>query len=101
MQRSRFFVVLQRGERDLRFPCVGAVDGLAVVAEGELGEALGVAGGLGSFGPRVAVAVQADALDSRKRSRWVSGSGRVTSRYAKFSPSGKSWCPFLVSVPAF
>lgn len=63
--RPILFVVLQRWQRDLGLSGVGTVHGLAVMAEGELGEAFGVAGGLGPLSPRVAVAVEADAGDAQ------------------------------------
>jgi len=45
------------GQFHLRFARASAVNGLAVVPKGFLGEAFGVAGGLRTLGPCVAVAV--------------------------------------------
>ena len=58
------FVVFQRREGDLRVPRISAVDVLSVVDEGELGEAFGIAGGLGPLCPRLAVAVRACSSDT-------------------------------------
>ncbi len=64
--RRKFpLVVLQCWNHHLSLPRVGAVDGFGVVAKGFLGEALGVAGGFGAFGPGVAVGVERDAFDAK------------------------------------
>ena len=49
-------VFSEGGNDDVRVAGIGAVDRLAVVAEGLLGEALRIPGGLGAFRPGVAVA---------------------------------------------
>lgn len=56
------FEYLEGRQRDLYLAGVGAVGGVAIVAEGFLGEALGVAGRFGALGLGVAVALQGDAV---------------------------------------
>jgi len=57
------FKILQGRNDDLRFPGVSAMHCLAVVPQGLLGEAFGVAAGPCAFRPCVAVTVQSDALN--------------------------------------
>jgi hypothetical protein len=53
------------GKGDLRFPGIGAVDGFAVVAQGQLRESFRVAGRLRPPRPRVAIRMQGDSPNAK------------------------------------
>ena len=63
--RRPLFVILQRRNFHQRPFRVGAIHSLAVVAQGLLREAYGMANGLGAFRPRIAIRMQRDALDAQ------------------------------------
>ena len=58
VRREFFLVVFQGRNGDLSFPGIGAMNGLAVMAEGHLREPFGVATCLGPLGPGIAIAVE-------------------------------------------
>ena len=64
IRREFFLIVFQSRNRDLGLPGVSTMDGLAVVAERHLRKPFWIAAGLGTLGPGVTIAVQADAFDA-------------------------------------
>ncbi len=59
-------VILKGWNHDMRFLRVGAVDGLTVMPKSGLGEAFGIAAGLGAFRPSVSIGMERNTFNAKQ-----------------------------------